>query len=262
MDLLDRMSTRYVRVDLSIALAGAVIRKVQNWAVDPSPEKIGPGLEQDEAIQLVAHFARLRNIVLVPDRKRFALFRFAKGEKPVFAGTTSVNRGSGKRQFPPNVYPLPIVGDEHLSGPSWGRKLALALDWNCVALAKAAKAGAVPSGYRGELPTIGPAVVAIIVGGVAVTVIASVAVYRYLEPEVRVRMAEIEAAAAAYALRIEASRATGIMPPVSPIETANAKAVEEAAGERTKREWGWAAAIAGTIVLVTVGSAYIRNQLG
>lgn len=221
------------------------------------------GLTQNDAVQFVTDLAALRHAATCGAVGEFAIFRGGKWVRNVWSlGFPDLSDGESS---------VPIVGSERLStaspgggelGPHWGRDLALAMDQIMAELADARQAGEPPSGFGPVgivVPAAAPAVVAIIVGGVALGVIGTAAAWRYLDPELRTRAAEVRAAAKAFEGRLRVLRDTGTMPPPSELEKANAEAVRETASTRRNRDWAYAAAAVGGLAVGTMGVAWIRG---
>lgn len=259
---------KYARVIYSPAVADTVAAKMAGWAAmgGLGPER-GPGVTQDEAVQLVTNLSVLRHSAAMGvNAGRFAVYGLSGDFRGVQLNPKAETLDAEYQTA------VPIVGDEPpppagLSSPydpnldpvaNWPRKLVLAIDRVCTQIAKSEKGGSIPQGYgfdplppgvggEGTLaawPAIG--IVAVIVGGAAIATIGGVAVWRYLDADVRTRTAEISAAGTAYQARLQVYQASGTMPPPGPLETANAKAIEEAAKESSDKYWLiGAAALAG-----------------
>jgi len=269
---------RFAQTQYDPATAGMVAAKLAGWAAlgGLGPQR-GPGLTQNEAVQFALFLAVMRSTIATRGEfYRVAVYnrrgQFEGVEKLVTIPTTSTDR-----------FYTPIVGDEPVPphglryreawgalnpDPRWGKQLVLAIDRLLTQIAQAERGGEVPAGYEfpppGETP-VWPAAfpiagIALIVAGSAVAIIGTAAAWRYLDPDVRVRAAEVAAAARSYQVRLENARATGVMQPPSPLELANAAAVKQAASEQ---EWRYAAYGAGAVVGIGGGAAllgYMRRR--
>jgi hypothetical protein len=140
----------------------------------------------------------------------------------------------------------------------WGRKLALAIDEVLQRMGRSEQGGETP-------PTVEPAQFArvipliVIVTGAAIAVIGSVAVWRYLDPDLRRDIVMVEDAARNYATRLGLWKETGTMPPPSVSETEALSTVESLAKSRSGSDWLWGAGIAGGITLAAVVSVAISK---
>ncbi len=275
-------SWKYARVDFDAQTALAVGAKLIGWAAMGSlgPGR-GPGLTQSEAVQFAASLASLRHVAASSDEwSRVAVY----GPGGQYRGTRIVNASSDWSEE--ETY-LPIVGESPLPSaiglfggthwtsatyadrplPGWPRLLCLATDRLLTQIAQAEQGGEVPEGYGAE-PILGgyqPAAlpigaIAVIVGGAAVAVIGGLAVWRYLDPDVRIRAAAIDASLRSYQARLATAQVTGIMPDASPIEIANAAAVKAAADEQQQRYWLIGAAGVLGIAGGAAGLAYVRRD--
>ncbi len=255
---------KYARVGYVRGAGATIAASIQAWAV-AGPTIPQAGLTQDDAIQLAADLSVLRHAVTS------SLWKFAQYDQDgTFRGEiwgTDDDAGAVSQYGGPMFI---VVGDEPVRsrvvggndelGDEWGAKLAKAIDRILLQIRDAEQAASVPMGFGAiVLPIIAPAVAAIIVGGVAVGIIGSVAAWRYLDPNLRVRVAAIRAAADAYATRLSDYQRSAILLPPSPIETANAEAVAEAAHEGGRDGWVAAAAAGGGILVGTLALTAIRK---
>ncbi|MHC4218174.1 MAG: hypothetical protein ACYSU7_06915 [Planctomycetota bacterium] len=245
---------KFARVEFDASSAGAVFSKLVGWAAmaGAGPDK-GPGLTQNESVQFAAQLASLRT----------AIARSGKSiELAAYDGENRFVRtliATPESELDPDLHYFPIVGTDPVPaanggelGKRWGADLVLAIDRLLAQIAKSERAGEAPAGYgAAPMPGIMPAAlpvaaIAVLVGGAAVAVIGTAAVWRYLDPEVRTRAAAVTSAAQSYQARILAAQTTGVMPPPSPIEVATAEIVQKAAGEQRTRYYLYgAAALAG-----------------
>lgn len=253
---------RYARVALLPGAGGVIAANVMGWAVAGGaiPQA---GLTQDDSIQLATDLAILRHTATSGLVGHFAAFDQAGN----FAGDFWSRPESAAP--PAGGSLLSIVGDEPMRpgllggnddlGDDWGQTLALAIDRVLKQLKDSEEAASIPTGFGNiATPILAPVVVAIIVGGVALGVIGSVAAWRYLDPGFRTRLAAVRAAADAYQTRVEALKATGIMPPPSPIETANADMIRTAASEGSDTAWIVSGAVVGGIVVGGLALSALR----
>jgi hypothetical protein len=255
---------KYARVTYDAATAGIVAAKLVGWAaMGGAGAERGPGFTQNEAVQFATFLAYMRHSIASNGGQWGWFAQYGPGDR--FLGTELIPTHPGWTHVAQSY--LPIVGDEPVPpwrpafrevwsesnpSPTWGKQLVLAIDRVLTQIAHSEQGGEVPLGYGPQLPGEGavtaafPVLGALIVGGVAVTVIGAAAAWRYLDPQVRVRAAEVTAAARAYQNRLENAAASGVMAPPSPLEVANAAAVGAAADEQAARYWGYgAAALAG-----------------
>lgn len=254
----------YAKVDYVMGGGDVIAASVTAWAALPT--ETGPGLDQGDATQLATDLSVIRHTATLEEIGCWAIFDAA--------GAFRGKRYERLRMpdVPEGWQALPIVGDERLPSTTplageglpkdWGRQLALAIDRTIEQIAKAKTAAGAPAGFGSlTVPIASPALVAIIVGGAALAVIGTVAAWRYLDPGLRTRIAEVRAAAKSYQDRLRVKNETGTMPPPSPIETSNADAVATAAGEREKSDWLWGAAAVGGITGGSLLTAVISREL-
>lgn len=233
------------------------------------PELKGPGLSQADAVQVVTQLAGLRNSVCpysiyaiyeqdgtfsgvreVWDAEDEAIIK-----KAADAGKRVVNiTGSG-----PLYSAMP--GGEGLPD-DWGPELALALDQCIQIIADAEKGPNIPVGFRdiAKQVAVPLPIVAVIVTGVAVAVITSVATWRYLDPKARAAITQVREASRHFSQRLEHKRQTGETIPPSDVEKAAAAVVKELSDERSGHEWLWGAGIAGGVLGVTLLAAWLGRQ--
>jgi hypothetical protein len=163
---------------------------------------------------------------------------------------------------------IPIVGDapflktatraQNFNPTSgWGRKLALAIDEVQQRIGRSEQGGDVPAQMSPAVFRAVPLVV--IVTGAAIAVIGSVAVWRFLDPDLRRDIVMIEDAARNYATRLGLWKETGTMPPPSVAEQEALSTVESLAKARSGSDWLWGAGIAGGITLAAVVSVAISR---
>jgi hypothetical protein len=139
----------------------------------------------------------------------------------------------------------------------WGRKLALAIDEVLQRLGKSEQGGDAPVFPSAVALPMLPIIV--IVTGAAIAVIGSVAVWRFLDPDLRRDVVLVEDAARNYAERLGLWKTTGTMPPPSESEKAALSTVESLAKSRSGSDWMWGAGIAGGITLAAVVSVAISR---
>lgn len=264
----------FARVAYSAAEGAAVAAAVAGWTA--AGEALGPGLVQEDANALAAELAIRRNAVTLGLRGRVALLdKEGHYQREGFASVTrrgelALIYGAATKgeQF------FPIVGDEPLvkrsSGGAplpddWNRRLALAIDRSLHLLKNSKQAAAVPAGFGSisrnvSFPLPVPAIY-VILAGVAATVVATVAVYRYLDPTARIAIAATDAASKAYAGRLATADVTGIMPPPSPVELANEKMISDLAKQAAGEGWKWAGIGVGGTIAAGLGLAAIKRAL-
>lgn len=207
------------------------------------------GVSQQDAVQLVTELQAYRaalahpgvmRVAQIDTRNRVSKIRYlSKLELPEGAATV-----------------FPIVGDEPYSSNPDARRVMLAID-DVLRSIKDAPTGGVAMG-----PAFGPAgpALAVIVTGVAVTVAATTAIWRYFNPELRARLAAIAASAAAYKARLEAFASTGVMPPPSEMEKSMPE-VTAAAKDESKWAWGLGLGAAVGIPVAVVGVSAFNRAL-
>jgi hypothetical protein len=269
-------SWRYARIDYNPAAAELVAATITGWAAMSGVER-GPGLRQDDAAQLAADLAVTRGIIATagdPEQTRYAVYdsggtflRVQTPQGPELENGETAIPIAGDYPFPPAGFKRPY--DRALDpNENWARDLVLAIDRCLRDLKRTEQAGSIPAGYGIEIPpdvqlgAVPPLSIAIIVGGAAVAVIGTVATWRFLNPELRVQVASVRAAAKAYQARLAVLQTTGTMPGASPIEVANAAAVREASKDQSLWYAGIAAAAMFGIGAGAAGVSYLRRQAG
>jgi len=263
---------RMVKTDFIVGANLILLAKLQAMALDPIRTR-GPGLTGEEASQLAVQLAVLRETVLRGSFASFALYRnvgttFGAEFVGIFHGD-QVPRASGEFEMleiygngPIDLAPQPNPGPG-LDGPQWARKLALALDRCMVLILDSEQSHTVPPlrDLEGAVlqPVAIPFLLPLIVAGVAATVVATVAVWRYLDPTTRQSMAAVMGAAEGYKERIAVFKETGLMPPPSLLENAGADHVLQLAKKEQNSDWLWFAAGAGGTAVVTTAAGALRN---
>lgn len=275
------MLGQYAQVDMVSGVAETVAAMMGSLSGAPIE---GPGLTQDDVTQLVARWAWRRDRIMrgAADNVKVALYseqpHLGAGAEQI-AETTYAFRGvwegstkdlNTKMGKDPTLRAHLIVGDGPIVSPypggkglpdNWAALLGRALDNTTELINKAKKGGTVPAGYASFTQTVvAPLIVGIIVGGVAVTVIGTAAVWRYFDPDVRKQVAMLHAASAAFDARVQVAKQTGTLPPPSEIELGAKELVGNAAGEETKRSLLIAGGIAGGLTLGAIGLAWIRSR--
>lgn len=264
-------SWKYSRVQLDMLAAELVAARITGFAA-MSTEGKGPGISQDDAVQYVTRLSILRHYAAC------GAFHFqwaVYGKDGGFVRTVWVGRDEPKLEEGQTA--VPMFGDERrimaggggtgLPG-NWGRLLVGAIDQVLHDIGKAEQAGSVPAGY-GQQPEPAPPPVeagfpvalAVIVGGAAVSIIATAAIWRYFAPEVLIAAAAVDGAARAYQMRLEHHATTGVMPPPSAVETEGAKVVGEAAAKAQGRGWLYAGVGVGGISAGAVGAGLIKKKV-
>ena len=240
------------------------------------------GMRAPDASLLAAYLAFARDFVLRPNAAHAALFD-EKGAPIGIAPVRLPEMKPGLRLIIDTkadliVYPagwrekrtklpaLPIFGNAPAnvhwkvsdSDVAWARQISAAYDTLAREL-KDQPIGDVPTGAEARL-TLGPLpAMVMLVTGVAAAVIASAAAWRAFDPDYRRRSLEIVSAGEAYNARLNTLVTTGVMPPPSPIETANAAAVEKAASESTSRGWMIAGAAGAGFAIGTTAIGYLTR---
>jgi hypothetical protein len=262
----------WARVDYSSTASNAA------WAALAAQAAItsqGPGIGQADAVQMAAEFAATRDLVAnwqcrtiaevtTPAGKPVAIWK-AYGVTEAFQIMDGINQRGNVGMFIVGDGPLLQYGPGGFSGPNdtsttdanaaqilasispkWGQKLALALDQVLAQIAIAPQ-GAAPPATASEIVLPVVATTAIIVSGVAIAIIGSVAAWRYLDPDLRASALLIRQAAADYAERLGVYAQTGTMPPASDIEKQAAPTVQSMSSSRSKTDWLWGGAVVGGI---------------
>lgn len=247
---------RYAKIQL-IPNAGNLV--VAYLAASGVVSVDGPGVTQEDAVQLVGQLAMQRDAAQLATRDRMRVAVYDSSGRFLGISTTSAS----KPGMPADVRAggatmLPLVGDAPLVGDPWARDLADAIDNVTRAIARAKTATKPPVGGAPIVPAGLPLAAAILVGGAAVAVIGSVAAWRYLDPELRRDTAAIGAAATAYTDRLRTAAQTGTMPGPSEIE----KSVAERVRARASSERTTGLLVGGGIALGSAGLALGAAYLG
>lgn len=263
---------QWARVEYDPGVAQAVFARLSAFGGSSDSNPLS-GMTGSESVQVAAYLAALRDMVASWDTKTggpyvtMAMFRDGRGEK-VLAGTTKSLAGYFTQGTPKDATFTPIVGDAPFrsfamaasdKNPTdhWGKKLALACDELLQRFGKSEQGGDVPPQM---MPTALPLVpLVVIVTGAALAVIGSVAVWRFLDPDLRRDMVVVEQAARSYAERLGVWKTTGTMPPPSPAEEDALSTVESMAKSRGQSDWLWGAGIAGGITLAALVSVAISR---
>lgn len=258
---------KYARVELIPDAADVIATTL--GAVATAPIK-GPGLTQEDAVQLVSRWAWMRDRFMrgAAGDVKAALYDTKAG---AFAGVFEgpVAELSKKLAARPELQATLVVGDGPIAAPlpgggelgdNWGPELARALDNASTMIAGLPQAGDIPAGFASLSKLVAaPAIVGIIVGGAAIAVIGSVAVWRFLDPQHRSYVSGLNAAAKAYDQRVQAYKATGKMPPPTPTEVSMGEAIKNQSSDEVKKSLIYAGAIAGGLTLSAVGLSYLRR---
>jgi hypothetical protein len=221
-----------------------------------SSEASTAGLSQPDVVQLVTDLAWLRDSVTA--RRRVAIY----DADSKFLGVVRVGQKIPKSA----VKQLPILGEGPLwnlpPGPGlpkrWGAELALAIDQ------VTRRIGELPQGPEpvASEATVKPAnvlVMAVIVAGIAATVIGAVAPWRYFDPDLAKLTVGVRQAASDFAQRLKQQASSGTLPDPSPTELAVADMIKNAAGKEKGKGWAWGAGIGGGLVGATVGIAAVTR---
>ena len=266
---------QWARVDYSAQLAQAALS-----ALIVAPEVKGPGLSAGDSVQVATYFALLRDVVASYDVRKGGphakIALYDKAGKPYrlieFVGKqeTLADEMAKKGLVGALVVGDAPFGNPHVTLPDgwtpvphWGRKLALALDQTLIQISKAEEGPNIPAGFAEIIPAVFPialGAVAIIVTGAALSIISSVAAWRYLDPDLRRDSLLVRQAAENYAQRLSIYKDTGNMPPPSENETKAIDTVEKMASSRSTTEWGWVAAIAGGLAVGSVATVAIARH--
>lgn len=267
------MLGNYAQVDLIMGGAPVADSVAVAMAVTSTLDVQGPGVAQDDAVQLVSTWAWIRERIMrgAADHVKAALYKIDKQSgKLVFV---DVYEGSEKTLYDRALkYGLEaklVVGDGPMVAPypggaglpnDYAIKLARALDNTTKKIADSKVGGAVPAGFSDMTQAVvAPVIVALIVGGVALTVIGSVAAWRYLDPDVRKNTAILHAASRAYEARIQAAKESGKLPDPSPLEVNALPTIEAASKQETNRTLLVGLGIAGGLTGAAVGVALLRS---
>lgn len=273
---------RMARVYYLPAHADLLVARVTSWAAMGDPVERGPGLDQGDAVQFVAHMAYLQHTAQFGTTAtgHFAWYSTTSGQ---FWGVYPAGKAPKRAQLASQrgiadaAVAVPMWGEEPFRKPaygsgqmgeSWPRDLALACNTVIRKVAKAEQGPAVVPGWGGEYPggavpipgAIGVGGIAVIVAGAAVAVIGSFAAWRYFSPEVRIQAAAVATAARAYETRLRAMISNGVELPPSPIELFQAEAVRSAAKESQSKAL---LVGAGTCAGIGIGATllgYIRSR--
>lgn len=257
---------RYAKIDwqpgASEILSAAFLATA---TTDPSttPNAAGSFAKAD-LVQLAAALALLRDSNMIGSRN---LVRVACYDKTgAFIGIRRIDpRPANPAGLPTNCAQYyPVTGDGPLVAVSGGGDLPS--NWSCVlaratdnCLRRMSKGKEQSTGAGSYVPVVAPAVAAIIVGGIALSVIGAAAAWRWLDPELRKDVAQLDAAQTAFSARLQTQRETGTLPPPGPIETSVAKRIEAMADDELKGQIiKGAAVVAATVTLVATGVAIHR----
>lgn len=258
---------KLARVELVPDAADVIATTLGSFATAPFK---GPGLGQDDAVQLVSRWAWMRDRFNrgASNNVKVSLYDTKAGK---FAGIYEGSASSlaKKLEGRPELAATLIVGNGPLASPvpgggelgdDWGPQLARAIDAETIAIADMPRGADVPLGFGSITKTIAaPVVVGIIVGGAAIAVIGGIAAWRYFDPEHRSYVSGLNAAAKAYDARIQTFKATGKMPDPTPTEVSMAKQIQEQAKKEQNKSVLMALGIAGGITLGAVGISYARR---
>ena len=223
------------------------------------------GLAQADAVQLATGLSVLRSICsLPPGVGSWALY----DPEGSLVGERFSDTAALADYYKAGITPIVVVGDNELvTQPAgngvpanWSRSLALACD-QAITMIGEARTGPTVSGTQIATPALALPTVAVIVAGVAVTVITTTAVWRFLAPEARLAIATVEKAAEAYTARLDVFRTSGTMPPASEVEKAAVATVEKLGGERSANRWMWGGAAVGGGAALIVGAAWLRRAM-
>lgn len=260
----------YAKVELVTGVGDTIATMMGTLASAPID---GPGLTQEDAVQLASLWAWRRDRFMrgASWEVKVSLSGKMKGSKTdAFHGVWQGSAAELAKLLTanPELRATLMVGDGPLSSPypgggklgdDWGITLARALDRQTVKIAKARQGGVIPTGYASWTKSVAaPAVVGIIVGGAALAVVGSVAVWRYFDPELRKATAVLNAASSAYDARVQVAKQTGKMPPPSLIEEQTQGMISDLSREERNRSLLIGLGIAGGLVGGAVAIAAIR----
>lgn len=237
------------------------------------------GFLKDDVDQLVMDLAVQRDMVLLGHYSKVALFDKA-GTFMGFRDTITAEQFRDQQKGHPEWTAVGVWGGASLdqiwpaasdaegnpiAGGSEAVTLARAIDGVLERIKKAETSDQAPSGTPAiSQNVIAPLVVAIVVVGLAATVVGSVYVWKKFSPELQRDMAAIRAAADAYQLRVATFTSTGKMPPPGPLEAATSQYVKDSAKGRQTTELltaaGYAAgAVVGIGVVGWVAKKYWKK---
>ena len=246
------------------------------WAALASQANVtarGPGLSQGEAVQVALELAALRDLCAAWGFARVAAFpkpgatvdpaqpRYVEthGLEELNATADRMAKAGLDATFVVGLAPF-IEVPNALPVPSWGRLLALALDGLMVTIGTAEQG---PAEQARVTPGFLPAAViplVVIVTGAALSIIGTVATWRYLDPDVRRDGLVIRQAATDYAQRLVVYQQSGTMPPPSTLETGALETVQRLAAARATTDWTWAAVVAGGVTVGTLVLGIVANR--
>jgi hypothetical protein len=241
-----------------VATALAASAEVPSVGVD-----VAGAVAKADLQQLAAGLALYRDSNMLGARNLARLATFdAQGSflGIVRADPTDPQLGDRVKQFYAIAGDGPIVNVPGGAGlpDNWGAQLARATD---DVLRRIAKAKQTDPGAGMITPAVAPAVVAIIVGGAALAVVAGAAAWRYLDPDLRRDVAQVQAAATMFSARLQTNRETGKMPDPSPVETGVAKRIEKLAKDETQRGLLVGGAVVGGLVAAVGATLAIRRAM-
>lgn len=239
----------------------------------------GPGLKGSDTVQVATFFAALRDVCASYDLKSggpvssIAAFK-ADGESigVLEGGPEYMRRKTTELLKEKNVGMMAILGDAPFRAtathaydwnptPAWGKKLALSIDELLTRMGKSEQGGEVPPAFMAaDFVTVAfPIPLLVIVTGAALAVIGSVAVWRYLDPDLRRDVLVVKQAAEGYAMRLGIWKQTGTMPPPSAVESDALETVERLSKARASTDWIWGVGLFGGIALAALASVAITR---
>lgn len=278
---------KYAEVDFWLGSYGATVAAFDAMAATPLEQ--GPGFDHSETVQVVSCFAVWRDFCAHGGSAEIAFYKngafYYASDSVTMAEYKQImsdqladgaveSKDSKGKTTTTTALSVWGAGPHGQSGDwspgeglpeDWGSLLAAACDWSIDAIDKAKQAASKPpaNGARVENVLLPAAAVtaAIIVAGVAASVIGTVAAWRFFDPKERTSMAAVAGASNAYMQRIDAFKATGKMPPPSQVEIGARKAVEAAAGDADKQAWMMFGMATGGIVAGTVLASFINYKM-
>lgn len=149
---------------------------------------------------------------------------------------------------------IPVVGREYLPPDDYRRILCLATDEVIYRIAEARQGDA---SFATAIPAVAPLLVAVM--GAAVAVVATAAVWRWLDPDLRAAVHAVDQSLEAARDRYEVMRDTGRLPPPTPLEQESASVVLDLAKARASSRGINALAIGGGVLGTIVALAMVRQ---
>lgn len=241
-------------------------------AINPSALASRQGLTQNEAVTLATLLTIAHDVCQWGHAVTTVAWYRPDGKLAQFTSPTTERRFA---ELSEKYEPIPVFGSAPYGHAypggdgvpdNWGKLIALASQKVTREIAALKHGGEVPKEHPEELLQENPvAIAAVIVAGVAVTVVGTAAVWRYFDTDTRQHTVEVASAASDYAQRIGTFERTGKMPPASETEKAVAQSIEERAEAQstygTLVSGGVGAAVGAGVALAAVfGAQRIRRR--